>query len=297
MILHLQTYFANNNFKGGFVTAISEIIEKRFSCRTYLEKSLEDKVMQELVTALSSVHKGPFGNEPRFKLIHLKSFTAQEGKKLGTYGVIKNASLFLVGTIKNSSLAMEDYGYCKEKIILQATALGLGTCWLGGTFQSSNFAQAVDLQRDEILPTVTPIGYPALEKRFAEKVIRLSAGSDHRRAWSDIFFAGNFSTPLTKLMAGIYTEALENIHIAPSASNKQPWRILWVNTKNLFHFYLERSLQYKMMGIVHLQDIDLGIAMSHFDLTLQEMGIKGKWLVDPKAPKEKLLEYIISWQS
>jgi hypothetical protein len=230
-------------------------------------------------------------------LIHLKSFTAQEGKKLGTYGVIKNASLFLVGTIKNSSLAMEDYGYCKEKIILQATALGLGTCWLGGTFQSSNFAQAVDLQRDEILPTVTPIGYPALEKRFAEKVIRLSAGSDHRRAWSDIFFAGNFSTPLTQLMAGIYMEALENIRIAPSASNKQPWRILCDNTKNLFHFYLERSLQYKMMGIAHLQDVDLGIAMSHFDLTLQELGVKGKWLVDPNAPKEKSLDYMVSWQA
>jgi len=28
-----------------------------------------------------------------------------------------------------------------------------------------------------------------------------------------------------------------------------------------------------------LQDIDLGIAMSHFALTLQELGIKGKWLV------------------
>ncbi len=68
------------------------------------------------------------------------------------------------------------------------------------------------------------------------------------------------------------------------------------NTKPLFHFFLERSLQYKMLGIVHLQDMDLGIAMSHFDLTLQESGIKGKWLVDPNHPKEKSLEYIISWQ-
>jgi len=33
------------------------------------------------------------------------------------------------------------------------------------------------------------------------------------------------------------------------------------------------------MGIVSLQDIDLGIAMSHFAPTLQELGIKGKWLV------------------
>ncbi len=140
--------------------------------------------------------------------------------------MIKNARLFLVGTIKNGHLALEDYGYCKEKIILQATALELGTCWLGGTFQFSNFAQAVNLQKDELLPTVSPVGYPALEKSFTERMMRRVAGSDNRKAWSEIFFIGNFSTPLRQEQAGIFTEALENIRIAPSASNKQPWRIL-----------------------------------------------------------------------
>jgi nitroreductase len=279
------------------MTAITETIKKRISCRSYAEKSLEDKIMQELITILSSAHKGPFGNEPRFRLIHLTSFTAQEGKKLGTYGVIKNARLFLVGTIKNGHLAMPDYGYCKENIILKATALGLGTCWLGGTFQSSSFARAVDLQKDELLPTVSPVGYPAKEKSFTERMMRRVAGSDNRKAWSDIFFAGNFSTPLTQEQAGIYAEALENIRIAPSASNKQPWRILYATKLKTFHFFIERSFSYKLMGIVSLQDIDLGIAMSHFDLTLQELGIKGKWQVDSNAPKEKTLDYIVSWQA
>jgi nitroreductase len=278
------------------VTAITEIIKKRFSCRTYLEKSIEDKVLQEFLTIVNDTHKGPFGNQPSFRLIHLTSFTAQEGKKLGTYGIIKNARLFLVGTIKNGRLALEDYGYCKEEIILKATALGLGTCWLGGTFQSSNFAKAVDLQKDELLPTVAPIGYPALEKSFTERIMRLVAGSDNRKPWSAIFFAGNFSTPLTQTQVGIYAKALENIRLAPSASNKQPWRILYDAKLNIFHFFIERSFSYKLMGIVSLQDIDLGIAMSHFALTLQELGIKGKWLVDSHAPKEKSLDYIVSWQ-
>lgn len=276
--------------------AVTEIIKKRFSCRTYLEKSLEDKVMQQLLTILNSSHKGPFGNQPKFRLIHLTSFTIQEAKKLGTYGVIKNARLFLVGTIKNGHLALEDYGYCKEKIILQATALGLGTCWLGGTFQSSNFARAVDLQKDELLPTVAPIGYPALEKSFTEKMMRRVAGSDNRKTWSNIFFTGNFSTPLIQTQAGIYAEALENIRLAPSASNKQPWRVLYDSNLNIFHFFIARSFTYKLVGKVSLQDIDLGIAMSHFDLTLQELGIKGKWLVDSTAPKEKSPDYIASWQ-
>ena len=277
--------------------AITEIIKKRFSCRTYSEKSIEDKVLQEFLTILNSAHKGPFGNEPKFRLIHQDSFAAQEGKKLGTYGVIKNARLFLVGTIKDGPLAMEDYGYCKEEIILKATALGLGTCWLGGTFQSGSFALAVDLQKDELLPTVTPIGYPAGEKSFTEKMMRRIAGSDNRKAWSDIFFAGNFSTPLTQEQSGIYAEALENIRLAPSASNKQPWRILYDAQFHIFHFFIARASSYKLAGKVSLQDVDLGIAMCHFALTLQEQGIKGKWLVDSTAPKEKSLDYIASWQS
>ena len=277
--------------------AITEIIKKRFSCRTYSEKSIEDKVLQEFLTILNSAHKGPFGNEPKFRLIHQDSFAAQEGKKLGTYGVIKNARLFLAGTIKDGPLAMEDYGYCKEEIILKATALGLGTCWLGGTFQSGSFALAVDLQKDELLPTVTPIGYPAGEKSFTEKMMRRIAGSDNRKAWSDIFFAGNFSTPLTQEQSGIYAEALENIRLAPSASNKQPWRILYDAQFHIFHFFIARASSYKLAGKVSLQDVDLGIAMCHFALTLQEQGIKGKWLVDSTAPKEKSLDYIASWQS
>jgi Putative TM nitroreductase len=275
---------------------VTEIIKKRFSCRTYSERSLEDKVMQEFLTIVNDTHKGPFGNQPNFRLIHLPSFTIQEGKKLGTYGVIKNARLFLVGTIKNGHLAMEDYGYCKEEIILKATALGLGTCWLGGTFQSSNFARAVDLQKDELLPTVTPIGYPALEKSFTERIMRLVAGSDNRKPWSDIFFAEYFPTPLTQKQAGIYAEALENVRLAPSASNKQPWRVLYDAKLNIFHFFIARAFSYKLMGKVSLQDIDLGIAMSHFALTLQELGIKGKWQIASNAPKEKSLDYIVSWQ-
>lgn len=275
---------------------ITEIIKKRFSCRTYSERSIEDKVLQEFLTIVNDIHKGPFGNQPNFRLIHLTSFTIQEAKKLGTYGIIKNARLFIVGTIKNGHLAMEDYGYCKEEIILKATALGLGTCWLGGTFQSSNFAQAVNLQKDELLPTITPIGYPAGEKSFTEKIMRRVAGSDNRKPWSDIFFAGDFSTLLTQKQAGIYAEAMENVRLAPSASNKQPWRILYDAQQNIFHFFIARSFSYKLIGTVSLQDIDLGIAMSHFALTLQELGIKGKWRVDSTAPKEKSLDYIVSWQ-
>ena len=275
---------------------ITEIIKKRFSCRTYADKPIDDETLRKLKEIMNSLPAGPFGSKPRFTLVIADSSSPQEWKKLGTYGVIKNARLFVAGSIKDTVNAMEDYGYCKELLILRATELGLGTCWLGGTFSSSSFARAVDLQKDELLPTVTPIGYPAQRKSLAEKVMRGVNGSDKRKPWSDIFFTGNFSTPLKQEQAGIYAEALENVRIAPSATNKQPWRVLYDAKPNVFHFYIARTFSYKLMGMFSLQDIDLGIAMSHFALTMQELGIKGEWLADATAPQEKTLDYIVSWQ-
>ena len=275
---------------------ITEIIKKRISCRSYSERPIEDKVLKEFSASINAVHTGPFGNQPKFKLIKLTSLAPQEWKQLGTYGVIKNAQYFLVGSIQNGNLAMEDYGYCKEKLILQATKLGLGTCWLGGTLQRSRFAQAIGLREGELLPSISPVGYPAQQKSITEKMMRWGVGSDNRKPWSDIFFAGNISQPLTQAQAGKYSETLENLRLAPSASNKQPWRILRDAAKNAFHFYLSRAFGYNSLWEVSLQNIDMGIAMCHFDLTMTETGLKGKWQIEAAAPKEKSLEYIVTWR-
>lgn len=275
---------------------ISETIRKRRSCRSYANRPLEEGVLRQIAKQVDAPHRGPFGHTPRFVMISMTALPPEEWKKLGTYGVIKNANQFIIGKIRGDNRALTDYGYCKEKLVLQMTALGLGTCWLGGTFQFSRFARAVDLKPDEQLPTVTPIGYPAEGKSFTEKMIRLTAGSDHRHPWPEIFFDGDFSRALTPAQAGAYAQALENIRLAPSASNKQPWRILRDRMKNAFHFYLKRSLQYKMMNVASLQDIDLGIAMCHFDLTLAEQGLQGKWQIESPAPEGKSFDYRVSWR-
>jgi nitroreductase len=295
LIVHLLSIFANNIFSGEFMPEITSLIKKRVSCRTYADKPVEEKILQEFNCLVAAQHAGPCGNKPKYQLINLDMTEPAQWKKLGTYGVIKNARLFLAGTIKKGNKAVEDYGYCMESLILQATAFGLGTCWMAGTFSASGFAQAIKLQEDELLPAISPVGYRADRQSFAEKIFRLSAGSDHRKPWPDLFFAGNFSTPLTQAQAGKYSDALENIRLAPSASNKQPWRILRDTATNAFHFYLERAFGYKLRE-VPIQDIDMGIAMNHFELTAQEMGIKGKWQINENAPQNSSSDYITSWQ-
>ncbi|MEN6373524.1 MAG: nitroreductase family protein [Smithella sp.] len=274
---------------------ITQLIKKRVSCRTYADTPVDENLLREIEDLITAEHAGPFGNKPQFKLIKLDMSDPAKWKKLGTYGVIKNARLFLAGKVKKGYKAVEDYGYCMESLILKATALGLGTCWLAGTLNAGGFAKAVNLQKNELLPAVSPIGYPAQRKSLTEKIFRLTARSDRRKPWSLIFFAVDFSTPLTPAQAGKYSEALENVRLAPSACNKQPWRILQDTAGDAFHFYLQRTFGYKLRSI-YIQDIDMGIAMNHFERTLRELGISGRWEIKENAPQTNSLDYIASWQ-
>lgn len=274
---------------------ISETIQKRYSCRSFSGEPVDESVLNTFREELAVPQKGPFGNTPRFVLISMGSLPDEEWKKLGTYGVIKRAHLFLAGMIIPAPMANQDYGYCKEKLILQATDLGLNTCWLGGTFAISAFGRAAGMNRNELMPTVAPVGYAARHKSLRERVMRGIAGSDHRLPWKELFFSGDDETPMAPEAAGLYREALENIRLAPSASNKQPWRIVYDPHRDAFLFYLLRATGYKYLRNVSLQEIDMGIAMCHFDLTVGELGLSGSWRIDESAPQRKSWEYTASW--
>ncbi len=127
------------------------------------------------------------------------------------------------------------------------------------------------------------------------------AGSNQRLPWEALFFDARWGVPLSPEAAGAYAEALEMVRLGPSASNKQPWRI--VREGNHWHFYLQRTPRYAAMGlgklirIADIQRIDLGIAMCHFELTAAELGLAGQWQIgDPGLEMpDDLTEYTASW--
>jgi len=273
-----------------------ETIKKRFSCRTYQLGPMKEGDQQKLRDFLLANVRGPFGNRVRFELIDLAIKDRDEIKTLGTYGFIKGASMFIVGAVAKGDRAMEDYGYGMEKNILAATHLGLGTCWLGGTFNRSASALKINKREDEVIPAITPVGYPQDRKSMMDSAVRFLAKSNTRKAWEELFFLGNTKSFLPRNMAGKYEVPLECVRIGPSASNRQPWRVGKETDRDVFHFYIGRTPGYaeKFLG-VSLQDIDMGIAMCHFEVALQEMKQKGSWQNGQPAPPQKGLEYVVSW--
>jgi hypothetical protein len=274
----------------------SDSIKKRVSCRTYKNAPLIENDQQKLKDFLLTNDQGPFGNRVRFELIELAGKERDEIKTLGTYGFIKGASMFIVGAVVKGDRAMEDYGYCMEKNILVATHLGLGTCWLGGTFNRSASASRINKRANEVIPAITPVGYPTDKKSMMDRTIRFVAKSNSRKAWEELFFSGDTRSLLTRSIAGAYGLPLECVRIGPSASNRQPWRLVKERDNDVFHFYISRTPGYgAMYPDVSLQDLDMGIAMCHFEVGLQEMNLKGSWQNVQTAPAQRGLEYIVSW--
>lgn len=209
--------------------------------------------------------------------------------------MIKGASFYVVGVVEKAARDLEDFGYTLEKLILYATSLGLGTCWLGGTFKKSEFGKAIEQKDHEILPCITPIGYPNSRKSLVDTAMRFAAGSKNRKEWHKLFFRDDFGYRLSKSEAGKYETPLEMLRLAPSASNKQPWRIVKVNDK--YHFFLQHTKGYAKFMAYDLQRVDIGIAMCHFEMTANELNIDGKWQIcDPGSINLPLeTEYVVSW--
>jgi hypothetical protein len=281
---------------------VTEVMRQRFSCRRYFEKPISEDKRQRLSDFLSSSGKGPLGVPVRFELVAATEQDRNSLKGLGTYGVIKGATGFIVGAVGHSAKNLEDYGYLMERGILCATDIGLGTCWLGGTFTRSRFAKKIAAEDGELIPAVTSIGYIAERGKFEGK-LRQIVGADNRKSWESLFFREKFGVPLSRDEAGVYAVPLEMVRIGPSASNKQPWRI--IKDGNSWHFYLQRtkgygnSFTFKLLRLEDLQRVDMGIAMSHFELTADELGVKGTWVIrEPKIERpDRMTEYTVSWES
>lgn len=272
-----------------------EAMQRRVSCRTYHAAAIEPEKVAVLKRFLEADQGTPFGSKTRFCLMDFGELRKDEIRACGTYGVIKGARWFLVGAVEEGPRAREDYGYAMERCILQATQLGLGTCWLGGTFRRTGFAERIHLAGTEILPAVTPVGYAADRRSIVDRVFRFSAGSDKRKPWEALFFNRHFQA-LKKEAAGPHEVPLECVRRGPSASNKQPWRVIYDGQH--FHFYLERTPGYAgNFGGLKLQNVDLGIALCHFEFAARELGLPGGWKISDAELPWGGREYILTWQA
>jgi nitroreductase len=197
---------------------------------------------------------------------------------VGGYGKITGAPYYvaLIGSSEFPNTE-EGIGYTGEGVILEATALGLGTCWVSGFFWPDAVKNHIALADRERVYAVTPIGYTEKGFSLKEKFYSVAAGSLKKK-------------PLEEIVEGTVSEkwqekAIEAARIAPSASNRQPWRFV----------VGEKSITVRVNSPKdsdrYPKRLDCGIAMLHIELGAMAAGEKGKWemLLAPDVGRFELI--------
>jgi len=185
----------------------------------------------------------------------------------GSYGIIKGAGAFIafIGDIDDPHV-QEKVGYTGEGIVLEATTMGLATCWVAGSFRRKAASAAVGLARNEKIIAVTPIGYAPDSFTFGEKLLPAVVRAHRRKPLPGLTFGMEESAWPRWMRAG-----LESARLAPSAYNRQPWR-----------FHLEPnsitvSVDSPGREFTFSKRLDCGIAMLHIEVAALDCGVRGRW--------------------
>ena len=264
---------------------ILALIKERRSVRTFDGAPLREEDAKKIL-AFAEKTENPYALPIAWTLL--------DAKKDGLSSpVIVGTDAYIAGKMKRVKHAEEAFGYAFEKIVLFARSLGVGTTWIAGTMDRSAFERAVGLGADEVMPCVSPLGYAAKKMSLRESVMRKGVKADVRLDFGDLFFRDSFASPLTPDAAGDLAPAFEAVRLAPSAVNKQPWRVVLCGNKA--HFYLKHSRGRVPEGW-DIQKVDLGIAMCHFELAAGQCGKSVSFeIADPGLPAGDDTEYIASF--
>jgi len=250
------------------MSKILTAIQKRQSTRSYRDRPVEPDLLERLLAA-----SGAAGHltqvPPRVTLV---SGVEQTHRILtymvGSYGLVQNPPHLLVGVLpQESDAARLDLGYVLEQVVLEATRLGLSTCWITGSYDAQHAGDIVGLALGEVAAAVCALGYPDEGRwsRFHDHTVRRLAGGHRRKPLTDIVFAKRWGARWSPAEADpVLVNVLEYARLAPSATNRQPWRFI-VGPDRV------------ALALVRPAPIDGGIVMAHFALATGALGYAGQW--------------------
>lgn len=169
------------------------------------------------------------------------------------YGKITGARCF-AAFVAAPEASHHSLGYMGEAFVLEATALGLGTCWVGASYHKRLANSVIELHEGERIVAVTPLGladesYAGRPRKSLEELTGMTqAQLQDLPEWQQ--------------------SALSCARMAPSAVNRQPWRFL----------PSEQGIELIQTGSnFGYGGVDLGIAMLHIELGAAHGGVSGTW--------------------
>lgn len=251
-------------------------VRRRHSTRRFAEETAPETTLDELMGHAAAVEH-IYSPGARITLVDGRDRVADIlARYAGLYGLVEGAPHMLIGLLpEETDAARVDLGYALEQVVLEATRLGLATCWVTGTYNPDEAAQILEIGPGETVAAGVAMGIPREDRmaRFHDKVVRRLAGGHQRKPLEEIAFDrqwGRSWSPEGKTPDLV--EVLTWARLAPSASNRQPWRFV-VSEDEI------------ALALVRSAPIDGGITMSHVALAARALDRTGRWSVRLGDPK------------
>jgi nitroreductase len=210
--------------------------------------------------------------------------------RAGVYGMFTTAPHYIIAVSQEKPGYMENLGFCMEHLILAATSVGLGTCWVGSIFDEARLRVFIpDLQTDERIVALTPLGYADTSQgaQIARQLIRWDTDRlGNRKLPSEIASQHTWSVPWTGENE-IMDDILARTRLAPSWNNTQPWHFV-IDDRRVIATVNHTPQQGNLRSGKPYYRLDGGIAMCHFYLAAQAIGWKDTWRT-PEAAEAKML--------
>ena len=149
---------------------ILETIRKRYSCLAYQEKCIEPDKLDTILEAARLAPSARNMQDWRFVVVTDSQIKRQVAETTNRPDVFDKAGT-IIAACSNSDYVMRcgqaigpiDVAIALEHICLQATDLGLGTCWIG-SFDPEEVRSVLGIPADIEVIELMAVGYPADSK-------------------------------------------------------------------------------------------------------------------------------------
>lgn len=152
--------------------SLLDLMEKRYSVRGYLDKEVEEEKLNKVLKAAQIAPTGTNAQAFKIYVIDTKKHV-DELKQVGKWDWFTQAP-YIIAVVSKASDAWTRYDgknlgdidatIVMDHIILEATELGLGTCYIAA-FNKEALSEMLNLS-DEYEPVLlTPLGYPNAQPR------------------------------------------------------------------------------------------------------------------------------------
>lgn len=213
---------------------ILEVMKKRHSVRKFTDQPLNEEDVQFIQKLIAEIN-----DEANLHIQLMANEKVSFASFLGmiTYGHFSNVNNYLAMVSNGDDDSLEKIGYYGEKIVLELTKRGLGTCWVAGSLSKKK--TKYEKNEGEKLHLIIMVGNISKE------------GVPHKSKTIE-----ELSILNGKEMPEWFHRGMEAVLLAPSAMNQQKVKFELLD-HNKVRVHADKGIEIQ---------VDKGIAKYHFEI-------------------------------